>query len=189
MTWTKLGEEFGDECWTLSDKAFRLHVEGLLWSNRKATDGQLAKDDVRRWGRHPEMAAELVDRGWWKDRGGHYEIIHHIGYQRTAEQIVNQSIANKENAKRRWSRGKPNQAASVSDSECDSHNDSECNKNRTDQNRAFKREGPKKSRTEHRSVMTVAVRAVYVSVTRSRATTAGWPPADRGPTGEAGPFE
>ena len=144
MTWTKLGEEFGDECWTLSDKAFRLHVEGLLWSNRKATDGQLAKDDVRRWGRHPEMAAELVDRGWWKDRGGHYEIIHHIGYQRTAEQIVNQSIANKENAKRRWSRGKPNQAASVSDSECDSHNDSECNKNRTDQNRAFKREGPKK---------------------------------------------
>ena len=30
VTWTKLGDEFGDECWTLSDKAFRLHTEGLL---------------------------------------------------------------------------------------------------------------------------------------------------------------
>ncbi len=41
MTWTKLGDEFGDECWTLSDAAYRLHVDGLVWSNRKGTDGQL----------------------------------------------------------------------------------------------------------------------------------------------------
>lgn len=42
MTWTKLGDEFADECWTLTDAAFRLHTEGLLWSNRMLTDGQLA---------------------------------------------------------------------------------------------------------------------------------------------------
>jgi hypothetical protein len=97
MTWTKLGDEFADECWTLSDAAYRLHTEGLVWSNRKGTDGQLAKDDMRRWARHPEAAEELVSIGWWEDHGGHYQIIHHIGYQRTREQVARQSIANAAN--------------------------------------------------------------------------------------------
>lgn len=35
MTWTKVSDDFTDECWTLSDEAFRLHIEGLTWSNRK----------------------------------------------------------------------------------------------------------------------------------------------------------
>ena len=43
MTWTKLGDEYGGECWELSDAAFRLHIEGLVWSNGKALDGRLAK--------------------------------------------------------------------------------------------------------------------------------------------------
>jgi hypothetical protein len=97
MTWTKLGDEFADECWTLSDPAARLHVEGLIWSNRKLTDGQLAKDDMQRWARHPDAAEELVSIGWWKDRGGHYEIVHHLGYQRTREQVAKQSLANRAN--------------------------------------------------------------------------------------------
>ena len=82
MTWTKTGDEFADECWTLSDAAYRLHHEGLTWSNRKLLDGQLAKDDMGRWSHNPEAAAELVSVGWWEDHGGHYQIIHHIGYQR-----------------------------------------------------------------------------------------------------------
>lgn len=64
MTWTKTGDEFSDECWTLSDAAYRLHHEGLTWSNRKQTEGQLAKDDMRRWARRPEAAEELVNVGW-----------------------------------------------------------------------------------------------------------------------------
>jgi hypothetical protein len=97
MTWTKLGDEFADECWTLSDSAFRLHAEGLLWSNRMLTDGQLAKEDMQRWARHPEAAEELVDVGWWKDCGAHYEVIHHWGYQRTREQVAKQSLVNRAN--------------------------------------------------------------------------------------------
>jgi hypothetical protein len=38
MTWAKLSDDFTDDCWTLSDGAFRLHVEGLVWSNRKLLD-------------------------------------------------------------------------------------------------------------------------------------------------------
>lgn len=99
----------------VSDKTFRLHTEGLCWSNRMLTDGQLAKDDMRRWAHRPGAADELVDVGWWEDRGEHYQLIHHIGYQRTKKQIANQSIANAKNANRRWSK-KP----SPNDSQCDS---------------------------------------------------------------------
>ena len=82
MTWTKLGDEFADECWTLSDAAFRLHTEGLLWSNRMLTDGQLAKDDMRRWAHHPEAAEENghpqkreshVRAGHVRGAGGYFE--------------------------------------------------------------------------------------------------------------------
>lgn len=132
MTWTKLGDEFADECWTLSDKAFRLHAEGLCWSNRMQTEGQLAKEDMRRWARHPEAADELVDVGWWEDHGGHYQIIHHIGYQRTKKQIAKQSIANAKNANRRWDK-KSSKDESSNDSQCDSHSDLQCDMDRTGQ--------------------------------------------------------
>jgi hypothetical protein len=130
MTWTKLGDEFADECWTLSDAAFRLHTEGLLWNNRMTTDGQLAKEDMRRWARHPEAAEELVSIGWWEDRGTYYQIIHHIGYQRTKEQIAKQSIANKANADKRWGNNLPKPAE---ESSCDSQSDSQCEMARTGQ--------------------------------------------------------
>jgi hypothetical protein len=97
MSWTKLGDEFADECWTLSDPAFRLHVEGHVWSNLKSCDGKLAKDDMVRWAKRLEAAEELVAKGWWEDHGDHYVIIHHIGYQRTAEQVANQSKINADN--------------------------------------------------------------------------------------------
>jgi hypothetical protein len=31
MTWTKLSDDFSDDCWELSDAAVRLHMEGLVW--------------------------------------------------------------------------------------------------------------------------------------------------------------
>jgi hypothetical protein len=135
MTWTKLGDEFYDECWTLTDSAFRLHVEALVWSNKKLTDGQLAKDEMLRWARHPEAAEELVSVGWWEDCGAHYLIIHHIGYQRAREDAVKQSTANSSNAKKRWAKAKAAKPQDVSscESQCESHNESQCNMDRTGQ--------------------------------------------------------
>jgi hypothetical protein len=116
VTWTKTGDEFADECWTLSDAAYRLHHEGLTWSNRKGTDGRLNKDDMVRWAKRPEAAEELVAIGWWKNKGDHFQIVHHLGYQRTKAQVASQSLANQKNAARRWGKNS---------SSCESHNESQ----------------------------------------------------------------
>lgn len=100
MSWTKLSDDFADDCWTLSDEAFRLHVEGLCYSNRKLLDGRLTYEDVRRFAKHPEAVAELLTAGWWLEINGQLEIQHHIMFQRTREQVVKQQAANSANGAR-----------------------------------------------------------------------------------------
>ena len=147
MTWTKTGDEFADECWTLSDAAYRLHHEGLTWSNRKATEGQLAKDDMRRWAHHPEAADELVNVGWWEDHSQHFQIIHHLGYQRTREEVAHQSNANRKNAEKRWAAAKKKKAAAAAANEpqCESHSEPQCEQARTGQARTGSTWGPEES--------------------------------------------
>jgi len=108
MTWTKLSDDFADDCWTLSDAAHRLHVEGLTWSNRKLLDLQIPKEDVRRFKR-PEAVAELLSIGWWTEHDDHYVIEHHARYQRSRDAVVNQQAANTANGCRggRPPKGRP----------------------------------------------------------------------------------
>jgi hypothetical protein len=103
MTWTKLSDDFSDDCWELSDAAVRLHMEGLVWSNRKLLDLHLRKDDMVRWAKRPGAAEELVNAGWWRDKGNHYVIVHHGMYQRTRKAVLRQQEANKANITKRWS--------------------------------------------------------------------------------------
>lgn len=122
MTWTKIGDEFGDQCWKLSDAAFRLHTEALVWSNRKHLDGRLDKDEMRLWAKRPEAADTLVGLGWWEDHGDHYQIVSHLGWQRTAAQWLHQSEVNKANqARRKTKRGK--NSAKPSDESSDGSSD------------------------------------------------------------------
>ncbi|MCA1675735.1 MAG: hypothetical protein LC799_27335 [Actinobacteria bacterium] len=72
MTWTKLGDEFGDAAADLSDAAVRLHVEALLWSNRLLLDLLVPVRDLRRFAFTDEAdlaVAELLAAGWWEQRG------------------------------------------------------------------------------------------------------------------------
>lgn len=100
MSWTKLSDDFADDCWTLSDEAFRLHVEGLCYSNRKLLDGRLTYDDVRRFAKHPEAVPELLAAGWWLEVEGQLDIQHHIMFQRTRDQVIKQQAANAANGAR-----------------------------------------------------------------------------------------
>ncbi len=99
MTWTKLSDDFSDDCWTLSDPAFRLHVEGLVWNNRKLLDLRLPIEDVRRFKR-PDAVQELLDGGWWRREGDAYVIQHHAAYQRARAAVIAQQTANAENGRK-----------------------------------------------------------------------------------------
>lgn len=123
MTWTKLSDDFADDAWTLSDAAFRLHVEGLLWSNRKLLDLVVPKDDVRRFARHPEAAAELVRMAFWREEDDGWVIIHHGAYQPTREAVVRRQEANSKNG-RRGGRPKSLETESLSHSKSESLSES-----------------------------------------------------------------
>lgn len=100
MTWTKLSDDFADDCWTLSDEAFRLHTEGLVWSNRKLLNCRIPEDDVRRFARHPESVNELLAAGWWSYDGDAYVIRHHASYQRDKDDVLRQQENSRANGKK-----------------------------------------------------------------------------------------
>jgi hypothetical protein len=104
MTWTKLSDDFSDDCDELSSDAFRLHVEGLIRSNRKLLDLRLDKSKIARWVWNYEAALtavqELLEIGWWTDEEDHYLIRHHGVYQRTREQVLRQQEVNQRNGRR-----------------------------------------------------------------------------------------
>lgn len=97
MTWTKLGDEYGDQCWKLSDAAMRLQTEALVWQNRRHLDGRLDKSEMGHWAKRPEAAEELVRYGFWTDEGDYFQMVYHLGWQRTAEEWLRQSEVNKAN--------------------------------------------------------------------------------------------
>ncbi len=82
MTWSKFGTEFSAECALagLTDAAFRLHVETILWIY--LVEASTCKVPKRLLGRMlgeaaETAAAELVAVRFWRDRGSHYEVLHH----------------------------------------------------------------------------------------------------------------
>ncbi|WP_286344440.1 hypothetical protein [Frondihabitans sucicola] len=100
VTWTKLSDDFGDDNWSLSDAAFRLHTEALIWSNRKLLDMVIPKEDVARFAKRPEAVEELLEAGWWEDDGDTYAVVHHATYQRLKEDVLKQQRANTRNGKK-----------------------------------------------------------------------------------------
>lgn len=124
MTWAKLSDDYGDDCWTLSDAAFRLHTEALVWSGRKLLDCRIPKDDVRRFAKHPDAAAELLAVGWWTDDGQVYVIRHHAVYQRRRADVLAQQQANAANGRRGGRPRKPREQAADLAAETDSVSES-----------------------------------------------------------------
>jgi hypothetical protein len=104
MPWTKLGDEFPDETRDLSDRAFRTHVEALVWSNRHSLDLVIPKADMRYFAktRYRQRAAEeLVAAGWWEDLGKAWFIGNvHPEWQPTRERIEAQREAATQRSRR-----------------------------------------------------------------------------------------
>lgn len=112
MSWTKLSDDFADDCWSLSDGAFRLHVEALCFSNRRLLDLRIPKDDVRRFAKHPELIPELTTAEYWSDGGDVWVIRHHARYQRTRAEVIKAQETSRQNGRRG---GRPKTREQVSD--------------------------------------------------------------------------
>lgn len=100
MTWSKLSDDYSDDCWRLSDAAFRLHTEAIIWSNRKLLDCRIPKDDLPRFAKRPEVVPELLDAEWWDEDDDCYILRHHARYQRLAKDVLKQQEANRRNGQK-----------------------------------------------------------------------------------------
>lgn len=88
MTWTKLSDDFAEECWSLSDAGFRLLVEMLNYSNRRLMDCLIPKDELRLFAKRPEAVQELIAGTWIADVEDAYEIRFHSLYQPSRSQVI-----------------------------------------------------------------------------------------------------
>jgi hypothetical protein len=99
MTWTKTSDDFPDDCEVMSAEGYRIHHQGLTWSNRKLLDCLIPKDHVRRFASNPDAIQEVLDHGFWVDEGDHYRIRHHAAYQRSREDVIKLQERNQRNGK------------------------------------------------------------------------------------------
>jgi hypothetical protein len=83
MTWSKYGGEYSDELAHagVSDAAYRTHTEGIGYVYRlEDLKLRIPKHLIRRFAGSDDYEVavkELVSIGFWRDRGEHWEIIHH----------------------------------------------------------------------------------------------------------------
>lgn len=74
MTYLRLDDKMPEhpKVVRLSDKAFRIHIQGLCYCQRNLTDGIVPRSIGEGWSR--KGVAELLQRGLWIERGEDFEI-------------------------------------------------------------------------------------------------------------------
>lgn len=105
MTWTKISEDFPEDCARvgLSDAAVRTHLEALVWAMRRENDGRLLTRDLSRLAdtSDPTAAAdELVAVGFWTQLPDGWQIEHQMEHQPESEVIAAKRAANAERQRR-----------------------------------------------------------------------------------------
>jgi hypothetical protein len=91
----------------LSDRAFRLHVTGILYCSRHRTDGIVSATIIPSTvARHNMAIAELVDRALWLplDDGRYYEIHDYLDWNKSRAEIDKLAAARADAARKRWGR-------------------------------------------------------------------------------------
>jgi hypothetical protein len=113
VTWTKLSDDFSDhpKVAQLSNEAYRLHVDALVYCGRFQTDGIVEAAVVARLAagklRRPNQAAdELVRVGLWHQHEGVYSIHNYGRYQPSKEEVAkrahDKARAGRMGAQARW---------------------------------------------------------------------------------------
>jgi hypothetical protein len=112
VSWLKKSDDFGRDCRDLSDAAYRLHDEGLLWVMYRENGGRFPKRELYWFAGtlDPDKAvAELLACGFWLDLVTDYEIKHHMEHQTEPEVMRKrrENDAKRQRARRRKAVGLP----------------------------------------------------------------------------------
>jgi hypothetical protein len=106
LTWAKYGGEYSDEIAHagLSDAAYRTHTEAIGYVYRvEDLKLRIPKHVIRRFAgsENYELAIkELGEAGFWRDRGQHWEIVHHADVIRSGITTQQQKRIRDKNAQR-----------------------------------------------------------------------------------------
>jgi len=103
VTWTKLSDDYSDDCRELSDAAFRTHTEALIWIMRRETGGYIDANEIRRFAESPHASVavdELVATGWWSIERQGYRVHHHMEHQPEPDLIARRRAATADRVKR-----------------------------------------------------------------------------------------
>ncbi|WP_261625129.1 hypothetical protein, partial [Nesterenkonia marinintestina] len=103
MTWAKFSDDFPEDCSDLSDAAYRLHSEGIIYTMLKLTEGRIQKNRLRFVATNYQgngdadgltelLQARYIDQHgreqrFWEDRGDHYQIIHQMEHQPSKHEV------------------------------------------------------------------------------------------------------
>ena len=76
MSWLRLDDKFAQhpKVADLSDKAFRVHIEVMLYCAEYETKGRIVPAAVRFAGAKPKQIDELVNAKLWDENGASYVI-------------------------------------------------------------------------------------------------------------------
>lgn len=104
MGWVRIDDNFADhpKVIALSDKAFRLFITGLCYSNRQLTDGIIPYQIVTAWvGDDPfKPSDELEDQDLWERIDKGFVIKSYAEYQPTRKEVETKREANRERLKK-----------------------------------------------------------------------------------------
>ena len=90
MTWVKIDDHFADhpKIIGLSDAAYRAFVDGLCYSARYLTDGQIPTAAVTVVTRsRPRVAAALIDAGLWEQNGSGVIVHDYLEFQPSRSKV------------------------------------------------------------------------------------------------------
>jgi hypothetical protein len=91
MSWLRIDDTFDEhpKIEPLTDKAFRLHMAGLLYCSRQLTDGFVPLRVLPKLAGYAKRSLiELVDAGLWHPHGDGYKLHDYLDYQRSREQVL-----------------------------------------------------------------------------------------------------
>ena len=99
MTWIKLDDSFADhpKVAGLSDRAFRVHITGLLYCGKYLTDGVIPRSVANKFciNNASNLIKKLVESGLWKPVEGGFEINDYLKYQTSKAQAEMEKETNR----------------------------------------------------------------------------------------------